>query len=238
MSIRLAAALVLAAGIHGCVAYEYEHEFWVRVDGTGTVNVTGRPELWSAFKGIGRPDDPRVQATPDSVRQVFERSGLRVRRVTLTRRAGREYLFVSADFKDVNRLSGTPAFPDLQIGMRQNGDRLDLEGTWRRPPSLAGSGGPDGEGLMAVRFHLPSKVYSHKNAFEGVERGNIVGWRQPLSAALAGGALDFGAVLDHRSILHSTVGLFAAAVVTALALLGGALFVAFRRGRRRLGRSA
>ena len=238
MSIRLAGALVLAAGIHGCVAYEYEHEFWIRVDGTGTVNVTGRPELWTAFKGIGRPDDPQATATPDAVREVFERSGLRVRRVTLTRREGRAYVFVSADFADLNRLSGTPAFPDLQIAMRNNGDRLDLDGTWRRPPALLAMGEPDEGGLMAVRFHLPSKVYSHKNAFGGVERGNIVGWRQPLAAALAGTPLDLGAVLDRRSILHSTVGLFVGAVATALAILGGALFLAFRRGRQRLAGSA
>ena len=46
---RLALTLVAAAMLRGCVAYEYEHEFWIRVDGSGTVNVTGRPELWTAF---------------------------------------------------------------------------------------------------------------------------------------------------------------------------------------------
>ena len=51
---RLALTLLAAAALRGCVAYEYEHEFWIRVDGSGTVNVTGRPELWTAFKGVLR----------------------------------------------------------------------------------------------------------------------------------------------------------------------------------------
>ena len=33
---RLAASLLVVAGLRGCVTYEYEHEFWLRVDGSGT----------------------------------------------------------------------------------------------------------------------------------------------------------------------------------------------------------
>src|SRR3990170_4007765 len=125
----LALTLLAAASLRGCVAYEYEHEFWVRVDGSGSVNVTGRPELWTAFKGIPLPADE--DAARDAARRVFEASGLEVRRVTVTERGGRPYLFLSAEFDDINRLAGTPAFPDLQIGLRPDGDRLRLEGTWR-----------------------------------------------------------------------------------------------------------
>jgi hypothetical protein len=228
---RLSLALLLAAGIHGCVAYEYEHEFWLRVDGSGTVNVTGRPGLWTAFKGLGRADDPDGTATRETARALFERSGLRVRRVTLTRRDGRPYLFVSADFDDVNRLSGTPAFPDLKIGLRRVGDRLHVEGTWARPRGAPDLGARDRDGDMAVRFHLPSKVYEHKNAMGGVERGNIVGWRQDMAQALDGRGLDFGAVMDHRSILLSTVGLFVVAILLALAILGAVLYWVIRKGR-------
>src|SRR5688572_21167639 len=223
--------LLLAASLRGCVAYEYEHEFWIRVDGSGTVNVTGRPELWTAMKGLGRPADPAATATRESVRELFERSGLEVQSVTLTSRGGRDYLFVSADFPDVNRLSGTPAFPDLSIGMRPEGERLVVEGTWARPPGLPEVPGLGEDGVMAVRFHLPSKLYGHKNAFAGVERGNIVGWRQDVAKALRGGRLDFGAEMDRRSILLSTVGLFVASIAIALALLGGVLWWTIRRGR-------
>lgn len=227
---RLALILLAAASLRGCVAYEYEHEFWVRVDGSGTVNVTGRPELWTAFKGIRVPADE--DGAKGTARRVFEDSGLRVRRVTVTERGGRPYLFVSADFDDVNRLAGTAAFPDLRLGLRPEGGRLRLEGTWQPPPIPRGA--PAADGQMAVRFHLPSKVYAHHNAMDGVERGNIVGWRQDVRAALGGGRLDFGALIDSRSILMSTVGLFVATILLASSILGGLILWVRRRGARRV----
>ena len=234
MPSRLAAALLLAVGLSGCLKYEYEHEFWLRVDGSGAVNVTGRPALWTAFKGLGNPRDPESTATRDAARALFERSGLQVKRVTVTRREGRPYLFVSAEFEDVNRLSGTPAFPDLRIGMRREQDRLIVEGTWARPKDAPEVGARDRDGLMAVRFHLPSKVFGHKNAADGVERGNILGWRQEVAQGLDGRGLDFGAEMDERSILLSTVVLFASAIAIAVLLLAGALWAVMRRGRREL----
>jgi hypothetical protein len=227
---RLVAALLLALSLRGCVAYEFEHEFWIRVDGSGSVNVTARPELWAAMKGL------RVAADEDSalqaVRGLFESSGLRVRRVTLTRRAGRPYLFVAADFPDVNRLAGTPAFPDLAVSLRPEGENLRLDGRWTRPPGLPDVPVDSRDGLMAVRFHLPSKVYSHRNAFAGVERGNIVGWRQTVAEGLAGRPLEVGAVMDRRSILRSTVGLFAIAIAVALAIIASVLWWVVRKGRK------
>jgi hypothetical protein len=234
---RLAAALVLATALHGCLTYEYEHEFWLRVDGSGSVNVTGRPLLWTAFKELGDPADPEGTVTKDAVRALFERSGLRVRRVTLTHRGGKAYLFVSADFDDINRLSYTPAFPDLRVALVEEGDHLELDGSWQRPLEAPDIGDRDREGLMAVRFHLPSRVYSHRNAAEGVERGNILSWREDVASALDGRRLEFGAVMDEHSILFSTVLLFAAAVVLAVLLLAGGLWALVHRGRRDLERS-
>src|SRR5437763_11125152 len=104
-------AVLLALSLRGCVAYDFEHEFWIRVDGSGTVNVTARPELWAAMKGLRAAASADESSARQAVRTLFESSGLRVRRVTLTHRGGRPYLFVSADFPDVSRLAGTPAFP-------------------------------------------------------------------------------------------------------------------------------
>lgn len=229
---RAVLALLLAASLRGCVAYEFEHEFWVRVDGSGSVNVTARPALWEAMKGLKGAQAAEASDARSAVRALFEASGMRVRRVTLTHRKGRPYLFIAADFPDVNRLAGTPAFPDLSLSLRPEGDHLRLEGRWSRPPGLPDPPPEQRDGLMAVRFHLPSKVYSHRNAFAGVERGNIVGWRQTVTEGLAGRPLDVGAEIDRRSILMSTVGLFAAAIAVALALLAGALYWVVRAGRR------
>lgn len=232
MRLPLAALLLAVALEQACVVYEYEHEIWFRVGGRGTVNVTGRPALWNAFKGVGRADDPDATVTREALQELFERSGLRVTRVTLTRRGGRPYLFVSADFDDINRLAGTPAFPDLHLRLTREGDRLRLEGRWTRPPGTPDGGDRDRDGLMAVRFHLPAKVYDHKNAALGVERGNIVSWRQDVARALDGAALEFGALMDRRSILGSTVLLFASAIALALGCLALALYAVLRKGRR------
>jgi hypothetical protein len=234
---RLAAALVLVAALRGCLTYEYEHEIWLRVDGSGAVNVTGRPALWTAFKSLPL-DEGDPDAMKKAARTLFERSGLRVKRVTVTKRRGRVYLFVSAEFRDVNRISYTPAFPDLRVGLRREAGRLMLDGSWQRPIEALPGGERDREGLMAVRFHLPSKVYGHRRAADGVERGNILGWRQETAAALDGGRLEFGAEMDERSILSSTVMLFAGAVVLAVILLATALWAVVRQGRKDLGRSS
>jgi hypothetical protein len=231
---RVSAAVILLAGLQSCVVYEYEHEFWIRVDGSGSVNVTGRPALWSAFKGLHQLEGADASTTLESVRALFERSGLRVRRVTLTRRRGHPILFVSADFSDFNSLGGTPAFPDLSLSLSRDGERLRLSGTWSpqtRVPVAARAALED-RSLMAVRFHLPSRVYEHKNAFAGVERGNIVAWRQSIGQALEGSSLEVGAVIDRRSILKSTIGLFAGAIVGGVGVLALALYLVHRKGRR------
>ncbi len=232
---RVGLALLIAFALRGCIHYEFEHEFWLRVDGSGTVNVTGRLGLWTAFKSL--PLDAKdPEGMKKAARALFESSGLEVRRVTLVSRRGHRYLFVAADFKDVNRISYTPAFPDLRLGLRHETGRLQLDGSWQRPLEAL-PGESDREGLIAVRFHLPSKVYTHRNAAEGVERGNILAWREDTAAALDGGRLEFGAEMDERSILLSTVMLFAGAVVLAVLLLAGALWAVVRRGRRDLARS-
>ena len=64
-----------------------------------------------------------------------------------------------------------------------------------------------------------------------MERGNIVGWRQEVARALDGQPLEFGADMSGRSILWSTVSLFAAAIIGGLGILGGALYLVFRKGR-------
>jgi hypothetical protein len=223
----LGATLFAALVLQGCVAYEFEEEFWLRVDGSGSVNVTGTPRLWRAFKGIAEDRDLEPQ-----VRRLFEASGLTVRRITQARRRGETYLFVSADFPDVNSLPGTAAFPDLVISLAPKNGRLELLGRWRASSPQGGASPPSAPGLMAVRFHLPSKVYAHRNAPGGVERGNIVGWNQEVAAALRGEPLEFGATLDERSILWSTVSLFATAILLAFLILGATVFLVARRGRK------
>jgi hypothetical protein len=231
-------ALLSVVVLAGCTRYEYEQEFWLKVDGSGTVRVTGRPALWSAFKGVGQPENPERTISNETLRRVFDRSGLRVRRVQRARRAGHTFFLVSADFKNVNTLGHTAAFPDLAMALQPENGQLRLTGSWVRPPSEEAVASAEREGFMAVRFHLPSKVHDHKNAFAGVERGNILTWRQDVAQGLDGRPLEFGALLDRRSILLSTVTLFGEAVLAAATFVALLLYLAYRRGRRLLDQDA
>jgi hypothetical protein len=229
----LLVVLLLSGALRGCVVYEYEHEFWVHTDGSGQVNVTGRPELWTAFKGVGSPGDPST-VTEDAVRELFERSGLDVRRVRKVHRRGHDYVFADVRFDDVNKLAAMPGFADLRLALKPQGEeQLALEGTWMRPPGTTRTQVED-DGLMAIRFHVPSKIYSHGNAWEGVQRGNILAWRQDVKAALAGTPLQISMDMDRRSILWSTVSLFATAIVLGLSVLGLGFWYALRKGRKQL----
>jgi hypothetical protein len=227
---RLLTVVILAGSLQGCIRYEYEHEIWLRVDGSGTVYVTGRPELWAAFKGLAVVS-ASDEALRDRARDLFTTSGLRVRRVTVTHRGGRPYLFVAADFDDVDVFGATRAFPDLRLSLIRKPEALVLDGVWAMPPGRAPRV-EDETGLVAVRFHLPSRIFDHRNAVRGVERGNILSWSESLQAALAGRSMGVGATLGSRSILWSTVVLFAAATIAALSILAGTLWLVTRHGRR------
>jgi hypothetical protein len=90
---------------------------------------------------------------------------------------------------------------------------------------------------MAVRFHLPSEIFDHRNASAGVERGNILSWRQDLKGGLAGAPIDFGATIGTRSVLRATLGLFAMAVAAGLAIIAVVLWFFARSGRTPRGKS-
>ena len=94
---------------------------------------------------------------------------------------------------------------------------------------------------MAVRFHLPSKVYGHRQRGRRASSA-ATSWAggRTSAAALDGGRLEFGAEMDERSILSSTVMLFAGAVVLAVLLLahGAVGRGAARRERPRRARTA
>jgi hypothetical protein len=228
--IRLLSILVLAAALRGCVTYEFEHEFWLNTDGSGSFVVTAPPWVWNAAKNVGEARDPGATVNERTVLALFQDAAIRNPRVREVTRGGRPYITVAADFSDLNALSRTKAFPDLQIALRREGERLLLSGAWRRPEA-AGAAQGDVAGLMAVRFHLPSEIFEHRNAYAGVERGNILSWRRELREGMAGAPIEFGAAMGARSVLSATLGLFGLAILTGLGMIASVLFYFTRRGR-------
>lgn len=220
--------LVLALAVRGCVTYDFDHEIWLKTDGSGSLTVTGEPWMWTAFKKVGDAKDPEGTVTPEVVRQLFEKSGVEVQNARKTTRAGHTYISVTGRFKNIVALNGTPAFPDLVVSLNREGQRMRLFGVWRRPiPSQSASGHDTGQ--MALRFHVPSKIYVHRNASLGVERGNILSWIQGVSSGASGAPIDFGATIGTESILGNTLRLFALAVFGACLVIAAALFALSRR---------
>ena len=121
---RVALALLLATALRGCITYEYEHEFWLRWTARARSTSTGRPGLWTAFKGLPLDENDPRRDEEGGDRELFERLRARGPAGHGHARRGHRYLFVSADFKDVNRISYTPAFPDLRVGLRREAGRL------------------------------------------------------------------------------------------------------------------
>lgn len=224
---------MLAAVLRGCVTYEFEHEFWLNTDGSGSFVITAPPWVWNAAKNVGEAADPDATVNERTVAALFQDAVIlnpRVRKVT---RGGRPCITVAADFSDVNALSRLKAFPDLEIALRREGERLRLSGAWRRPALAVAAARGDAAGLMAVRFHLPSEIFEHKNAFAGVERGNILSWRRELREGMGGAPIEFGATLGAKSVLRATLGLFGLAIFTGLGMIASILFYFARRGRAR-----
>ncbi len=213
--------------------YEFEHEFWIRTDGSGSLRVTAPAWVWNAVKNVGEARNLDGTVNEESVGALFREPAFQKPRVTTSTRAGNRYLTVSAGFSDINSLVGTRAFPDLAIALRREGARIRLFGVWRRP-QFAGTAQGDDSGLMAVRFHIPSEILEQRNASLGVEAGNVLSWRQNLSGGMAGSPIDFGVTMGTSRILSAMLGpagpFILGGVATGVAALS--LFLFFRRGRR------
>jgi hypothetical protein len=89
--------------------------------------------------------------------------------------------------------------------------------------------GWDGSEVVAFRVHVPSEILYHNT--DGVQRGNILEWDQPLAVRLKGDALALQVNMEPRSILYSTLLLFGATVVAAAIAFAVAIWLIARKGR-------
>jgi hypothetical protein len=94
-----------------------------------------------------------------------------------------------------------------------------------------GNVGWDGDEIVAFRMHVPSEVLFH-NSTDGVRRGNIIEWVQPLSLRLRGEPLELRVQMAPESILFNTLLLFGSTVVAAAAAFALAIWWIARHGRR------
>jgi hypothetical protein len=231
-------AACLAAGCRGggfLRQYEYDEDIYLALDGTATVYVNGSLPALAALRGFDLDLSPNARFDRDRITSLYTSPGIRVVRVSSSRRQGRRYAHVRLEVDDVRKLGAAPAFSWASVRMERMGAlyryREDLGPSANRK---VGDVGWDGSELVAFRLHLPSKIAYHNAGKDNLLRGNILLWEQPLSARLAGDQLEMEARMEPTSILYRTLWLFAGSMLAAFAVLASIVWWVVKRGKGRM----
>jgi hypothetical protein len=240
---RWLAALLLA----GCLAaagcrgggflrqYEYDEDIYLSLDGSATIYVNGSLAALAALRGFDLDLSPSGRFDRDRLAALYTSPGVRVARVSSSRRHGRRYAHLRLEVDDVRKLGAAPAFSWASIRLERMGElyryREDLGASANRK---VGDAGWDGGELVAFRLHLPSKIAYHNAGKDNLLRGNILLWEQPLNARLAGDRLEMEARMEPTSILYRTLWLFAGSMLAAFLVLAGTIWWVVKRGKGRM----
>ncbi len=232
---------VLAAALAGAACgnvitrkYEYEEDVYLDLDGSATVYVNAAVPALVALRDAPLPLDPAARLDRNDVRAYYQGPGVRVASVSTSRRAGRRYVHLRLEVDDIRALSRLAPFAWSAYGM------VEKDGLWvftQQMTSAAGKAAGNvawqGDELMAVRLHLPSRVPFHNAPSKTIERGNIITWEQLLTARAKGEPLAIEVHLERESILFQTLALFAGMALLALASLALLVWWAWRKGKGR-----
>ncbi len=210
--------------------YEYEEEVFLSLDGSATVYVNASVPALVALRGARLPLDPAARLDRTAVRDLYATPVTRVASVTTSRREGRRYVHLRLDVDDIRRLGEAPPFAWSTYQF------LEGDGTFEFSQRMgaaagepAGNAGWQGDELVAVRVHLPSRIVDN-NSPAPVGRGNILVWEQPLSERQKGTPLEIQAMMEKESILFRTLALFGGmALLVALTFVGAIWFVKTRK---------
>jgi hypothetical protein len=217
----------------GSRQYEYDERIDLSLDGSAIVDVNASIPALVALHGATLDVDPEARLDRQAVRVLFQGPGATITEFSAFRRHGRRFVHVRLAVTDIRNLSGI-------IALSWSRYRLELtDGEYHfihdvGPPrgGTPGDVGWNGGELVAFRLHLPSKINFH-NSPEGVDRGNILAWEQPLRDRLAGAPLHMEARMETQSILYRTLWLFGGTFLAAMAVLGGFIWWILRKGRQR-----
>ena len=246
----LAAALFASACANPFAPqYEYEEQVYLDVDGHATVVIDSSLLALVAMRGA--VIDPLISAATDRsvVRQIVTAAGCQVDNVSrFWTRHGRTFVQITVSATHVKDLpsckllawstysldviaaGSQPTMPDGGLRFQQHLG-APTPGTNAAPASWSG------DELVAFKVHLPSRILDHNvKLLDGqngsIERGNILTWAQTFKDRQAGKPLDMRADMDGKSILHTTLWLFAGAFAAAVAVLVVAIWLVIRKGRR------
>jgi hypothetical protein len=218
--------------------YEYEEEVYIELDGSATLVVNTSLAALAALHGLDVPLDPAAPVDRERIRALYTSPVSTVTRVSRPwRRDGRRFVQIRLDVADLRRLPQAPPFAWARYTFAQRGEVLEF--VQELGPSAArdvGNVGWDGQELMAVRLHIPSRVTYHNAPSHLIERGNIIAWEQPLASRLAGDPLRVEVRFGVQRILVLTVALFLAAMAAAAVTVGGLIWWVVRKGHQRAAR--
>ncbi|HEX6164572.1 MAG TPA: hypothetical protein VFZ31_14475 [Vicinamibacterales bacterium] len=235
---RLAFALVLIAVLASIACgnviarkYEYEEEIFLALDGSATVYVNASVPALVALRGAKLPLDPNARLDRMVVRDFYTTPVTRVASVTISRREGRRYVHLRLDVDDIRRLGEAPPFNWSAYRYLEAGERFEFSQQMNASAGQeVGNAGWQGDELVAVRLHLPSRVDFHNSPSRTIERGNIIVWEQPLTERIKGTPLTIEARMEKESILFNTLALFGAmGVLVLLTFIGAIWFVKSRK---------
>lgn len=214
--------------------YEYEEDVYLRLDGSATVYVNAAVPALVALRDAPLPLDPAARLDRNDVRAFYEGPGARVASVSLSRREGRRYVHLRIEADDIRKLSALRPFAWSAYGLAEkDGVLVFTQAVTAAAGRDVGNVGWQGDELVAVRLHLPSRVPFHNAPSHTVERGNIITWEQPLTARAKGEPLTIEVHLEKASILFQTLALFGSMAVLALAVMAFFIWWVRRAGRSR-----
>jgi hypothetical protein len=232
-------ALVLlvaaVAGATGCQSlfrqYEYEEEIYVKLNGEATMIVNASVPALIALRGFKLDPSPNMAVDRELVRAQYDSPVTHARIGSVWRRAGRRFVQIRIDVDDIRRLAEAQPFNWSTYQFAPDGENFHYRQKMRAPTGTPPPGvNWDGTEIVAVRLHLPSRIEFH-NAVQGVERGNIVSWEQPLRDRLKGEPIEIDVRMQGQSILYRTLTVFGLALVAAMAMMAGVVLWVRKKGR-------
>jgi hypothetical protein len=230
-----AASFLLVSGCRTVLPrqYEYDEQFEISLDGTATAYVNASVPALVALRGIELDTSPAARLDRAALRRFFSGNGVRVTRISASRRSGRRFVHLRLDVDDVRKLNESRAFSWAAVNFSRQGDRYVY--TQRIGPPAdrdVGNVGWDGTEIVAFRLHLPARIRFHNAPSHRVERGNILEWEQSLADRMKGVPIRMEARMDQESILYTTVTLFAAMGGLVAITFAVIIWMVVRRGRR------
>jgi len=227
-----AAAIVFALAGAACDnplgrQYEYEEQLYLRVSGEATVVVDTSIAALVALRGAPLDPSPSTRVDRADIRRLYESGGCQVDNVGQPwTRKGRRFVQIRIETSDVRALARCTLLNWSTYSLEPAGELLRYRQTVGAPTARdPGATNWDGQELVAFKAHMPSRVQSHnvKRLSDGengtVDRGNILTWEQRLTDRRAGQPIEMDVTMESRSILYTTLWLFAGAFTAAVITL-------------------